>query len=418
MSKHHTAHCKVRGFLDDGPSQELSFALGSEIALSVAGDVGPQGISSLAADLLDVAATVFQIERHLKGRNRTNPPSEFRLTMAVRNRRAWSKIAVALLEQVLRLLGSADWRIDFRAGSTAPIPAHNLQKKLAIQKVALFSGGFDSTCGVGSMAAPTKVRCVSFYTGQKSLQTELANSLGMGPPLQWTWAKQPSRGRGTSYYYRSFLFLCLAAAVAESYACREVIQFENGVLAFGVPPDPSFRMTRHAHPELHRLLSSLFGELWGGEWKITNPLLFLTKRDARKRLADSIGIKKSREILLTTETCWALRSPKGVGGKKDPGTACGACVPCLVRRTALSEGVFQWDLMKDSTKNHPTQGAAFRAYYGFLQRASHTKKTPGGFFRLLDGAARDLVRPGEAIDLRSLQELYLRFGNEFAETYL
>lgn len=152
-----------------------------------------------------------------------------------------------------------------RGGLSKKIPEHHPIDGDKIDQVVLFSGGMDSTCGLASICedAP-QTRLVSFYTQQKALQRKIASDIKFNAPIQWrmNWKGKPGRGR--SFHYRSFLFLCLVAAVAESWGIKSISQFENGILALAIPPSPSWAITKHAHPLLHvkvsRLFSALFGE--------------------------------------------------------------------------------------------------------------------------------------------------------------
>jgi hypothetical protein len=236
-------------------------------------------------------------------------------------------------------------------------------------------------------------------------------------PIQWRWSRRFPEGRGQSYFYRSFLFLALAAVTARSFATTQILQFENGVLAYAVPPSTSLLMTRHAHPRLHEYSASLFGAVLGGAWQISNPFRHLTKREGYERLIGQVGREEAQAIANDTETCWALRSPRSSGGRKDPGVACGVCIPCLVRRTAVPSGCFQWDLTRTAAKNHAQRGHAFWAYYNFLRQVrAIAPAQPAGMLLLLDSLTRGMMTSNEA-ELAAVFRLYRRFADEFCETF-
>lgn len=452
MSGQGTVHCKVYGFrpvfktqdvsLDPdvdslGPSQELSFSIGDDLRMVITGKAGPRGISQEAADLVDFAAAVYQIEKHLKGRQRTNPPARFELSMQLRNPDAWTRRAVEMAQRALLLLGNAQWTLTFTGGLKADVPGLGAVDSEQVDRIVLFSGGMDSACGAACVLDHRhRTRLVSFYTRQKTLQRTIANDIGFKPPVQWgmRWDSELGRGRGHTYYYRSFLFLCLAAATAESWGARTILQFENGILASSIPPSPSWMMTKHAHPKLHELLSQLLSELFDDEWSVANPFLLLTKRGCFDKAAGRLGKAEAARIIRKTETCWFYASNRIIkpadeelqkreqDGKKSwqkkPGTPCGICIPCVIRRTAFQGDVdeYRWDLKENAVKNDPRLGAAFRSYFLLLDRIADTEKSPAEFYRLLSAAGRDLVAEGY-LSLGDLHQLFLEFAKEFFDAY-
>jgi 7-cyano-7-deazaguanine synthase in queuosine biosynthesis len=389
----------------------------------LSGKVGHRGIRDKAADLIDFAAAVFQIERQLGGRQRTNPPSKFVLTMQLRKPQAWKEEAIEAAQKMLLLLGNAEWSLEFESGLQAKAPEHQCSDEKAVDQVMLFSGGMDSTCGAATLKKneAERTRLVSYYTRQKTLQTELATDLGLTPPTQWGMVWEPERGRGHTFRYRSFLFLCLAAAVAESWGAKKILQFENGVLASAVPPSAAWMMTKHAHPELHAEATKLFAALFDGTWQIENPFLHLTKRQcfekAEKVPTGMTRKREIREIVQDTETCWFHWANRVGGGKKKPGLSCGVCIPCILRRTGLKDDAYQFDLRKDAVRNDPGLGSAFRAYNRFIRLVAETKESPAEFYRVLPAAGRSLVDPGGAMELQDLHKLFLTFSNEFTKTF-
>jgi 7-cyano-7-deazaguanine synthase in queuosine biosynthesis len=409
--------CHVFGAREDIEPQRIRFNSGRDLSFTITGDVGPRGISPQAADLMDLAAAVFQIERQLRGRGRTNPPQRFELTIRLRAPSVWEGIATEVTAEILNLLGNAQWNIHVEGGLRASVPNHTISKNKSIETTALFSGGLDSACGALTIRdRPNKTKLVSFYTGQKSLQTELAKEMGFAPPAQWRMNWSGSTGRGYSFFYRSFLFLALAGAVAESYGSRHILQFENGVLASAIPPAPSFAMTHHAHPRLQSLCARLFHLLFGGKWIVSNPFLSLTKQECVAQATQSAKGIDVLALMHRTQTCWYYRSNRVVGDRKRPNTSCGICIPCLVRQTALPGEKYMFDLRKDAVRNKPTRGRAFRSYYGFLSRVLSCDESDSLFFAALPAAGRALVS-SHAVSLTDLHRLFHRFATEFMETY-
>lgn len=388
----------------------------SNLVLHLVGSLGPHGVSPRAADLADLAAAVFQIEKQHGGRKATNRPERFELRMPFREPQFWRGKPIELVQDVLGELGNATWTIDAVSRGAAPVPQSHSTARQPVRQIVLFSGGLDSTCGAAtlrSLAGETQL--VSYYTRQKTLQSDLATTLGFAPPLQWRLQWTGKNGRGRSYLYRSFLFLSLAGMTAGSWKARRILQFENGILSTAIPPAPSFGMTRHAHPLLQRRFSELLSQVLGEKYEIENPFLRLTKRGCVE-----VATKAARDLDLgnlfgRTETCWYFSSNRMPGGKKRPGRPCGICIPCVIRRTALPDERAQRDLRRDDVRNGLLTGRVFRSYHLFLSSVAKCRTAPE-FYSVLPGAGRELVRAGD-IDLEALWKLFGRFAKEFTQAF-
>jgi 7-cyano-7-deazaguanine synthase in queuosine biosynthesis len=380
--------------------------------------LGKRAMSPATLDLLDFAAAIFRVERRITGRQRTDPTARVELTFPVRVPGRWTRRVVETAEGALQLLGNAEWSITAVGGSSVEAPEVPREIAPDCERVALFSGGLDSWCGA-AILPKAGTRLVSFYTRQRALQSELAEVLGHQPPVQWGWAASgDSAGRGGTFYYRSFLFLSVAAASAATFGAGRIVQCENGVLASSVPPSPMYRITRHAHPEFARLMEDLFSRVLGHAIAIENPFRLTTKRQAYIAACGNLTGEQAATAL-KTQTCWSLAAPKQRGGKaKKPWTPCGVCIPCIVRRTALPSGTYARDLTKDAPKNDAVAGRDFRAYYTFLDQVLKLKGGPDEFYFLLDGAARQLLISSGHYTKDEIYKLFRKFATEFMGTYL
>jgi len=414
-----TVTCCVHGIRSAFSPKQISFSTGTDLSMLLESSIGPKGLSPTAADLVDLAAAVYQIDRHITSWRGTNPPTRIQLRMKLRHPNAWSDSAIQALQAALHLLGNAVWEVEFEPGLKARIPEHQKEEARPIDQVALFSGGVDSTCGAITLStAIANTRLVSFYRGQKTLQRSLASELGFATPIQWCidWKQKP--GRGHFFYFRSFLFLALAGAVAESWNARTIYQFENGILATAIPPASSWMMTKHAHPFLHKSMIELFADLFGGRWKIINPFLTLTKQECVKQAVSAMEEGRVMRLLAQTETCWYLRSNNVYGGVKKPGTPCGICVPCVLRRTAIPNERYRYNLLRDPIKDDKKKGEAFRAYYAFLSKVLDAGHSTAKFYGALPAAGRKLAEENCGVTLNDLHRLFLTFAQEFMETFL
>jgi 7-cyano-7-deazaguanine synthase in queuosine biosynthesis len=411
------AHGRVPGFGD----QLTAVELGGPDWLGTDGPIGPHPISVRAADLLDVAAVVYRIERQLPRRSPSNPNVKYELTMPLRDPLVWKGRSKELLQELLGFLGNAAWEVSFvpRARRTAGFPQVRVSERL-VTRVALLSGGLDSACGAGSgLVTPDDTQLCSFYTRQKILQQHIAADLSFLPPTQWQ--QQGAAGPGRSFYYRSFLFLALGAATAQTWGAHEVVQFENGILASAIPPVPSLGMTRHAHPKLHRLFGKLLESVLGGRWHIANPLWQMTKREAVQALERKMGVQRAAQIASATQSCWNLSAPHVFGVRelgpdiKHANEQCGVCVPCIVRRTALPRERFAFDLRRNAVRNHPKLGAHFLEYLELVS-AVRDAVTTADLRTILPAEALELIDDGW-IDLSAIERLFRQFAKEFFETF-
>lgn len=405
----------VHGIRSALPSRSMAFSPGREFTLR--GAVGPGGLSPAAADLLDVATSVYWIERSLPGHRSANTPTRIDLNLRLREPARWSDRAIAALSDALHSLGNADWKVTIDRSRGAGMPETDVIARKRVRKVAMLSGGLDSTCGAARLQPERDdVQLVSFYTRQRSVQLQIAKALRHEPPSQLWLDKRATPGRGRAFYYRSLFFTSIAAAIADSFGVRTLIQHENGILATAIPPAPAWRMTRHAHPTTHRSLEAVFGAVLGGRWQIENPFFALTKREAFAEASRTVGRKAMESLLPLTDTCWFHWSNKIPGSNKRPGIACGVCIPCIVRRTAVPGDRFYLDLCRDSVRNHATHGRAFRSYAGFAQELRAVGKSDAALYRTLPAEATELIRLG-AMDLPTIARLLRTFATEFNDSF-
>ena len=380
----------------------------------VTGAIGPSGFSDVAADLLDVAAAVYRCERLLPSAGSTNRYTHFNLSMPLRMPDAWTGNASIYLADILEFLGDAKWGFKF-SKAAAPVPRCKISTEANNKEhVVLFSGGMDSTCGLASyMRDASTMLLSSYYTRQKTIQQDIATDLDYGNHVQWSLTGL--NGPGRSFFYRSFYFLSLAAALADSWKIRQLTQFENGILAYAIPPSPWYAMTKHAHPRFLLLAAQLYEELFGsGAWVIENPFINLTKRQEVNTVVQRLGAKQANRLFSKTETCWSHWACHVHGLEKKPGEPCGVCIPCIIRRTALPFEHFRVDLTKRANQNDEKMGQAFRSYLAFVNSIAACKSAES-FYLLLPSHVRHTVSYPD--ELNALFRLFRLFGREFLDTF-
>ncbi|MGN4151757.1 hypothetical protein ACS0Y3_15350 [Burkholderia gladioli] len=391
-----------------------------KLKTAFSGPLGVAGITASARDLVRVGLAVHAIERALPAALSTNRPVEFDVHLKLEDPERWRGAALQALEALLGFQGDAVWHWKMEGGARVLAGLQDAGASLdqrPIDYVTLFSGGLDSTCGIaGAKQEATRTQLVSHYSRQKSKQRILANSLGYAPPTQIRIAGLTGRGR--AFFYRSFYFLCLAAAVASSYGVQRVVQYENGVLATAVPPAPAYFMTRHAHPTIHRMAGKLFAAVLGGDWRIDNPFLYRTKGECVRDLRGLLTPESAALVISQTETCWYQYSNQLAAKRSKPnGVPCGVCVPCIVRRSAVQQQEGYYDLNDPEVRSDPILGRDFDAYKSLVARI-HDSNGSARMLLEFPGYVSDLMRgPDPTLSRDDLIKLFQHFAAEFNDAF-
>lgn len=409
---------RSRGLSDAtfGGWQAASF--GDQLQLVMSGRLGSKGLSSAARELLTVGLAVLSIERSLPGYLGTNRPVAFDVKLGLEEPDRWTTEAVDALIGLLRFQGDATWRWSFekiRQMPSVDTDATTTDGR-AIDRVVLFSGGLDSTSGIATLRSKAeRIQLVSHYSKQKTTQLAIADALGYKRPTQARVIRRNLGARGRTFLYRSFYFLCFGGAVASSYDVKNILQFENGVLATAMPPSPTYFMTRHAHPAVHRHAEALFSELLGGAWRIDNPFLGMTKRECVDAMRSAVGSKLSDELIKRTETCWYINSYQfRANRKKKNGMPCGVCIPCIIRRTAVRAAEGYFDLNRPAVRSDRVLAREFDAYAQFVTSIWKNRKRPNRVLLEMPTYVRE-ISEGERPSLTrdQLAGLLQRFAREF-----
>lgn len=391
-------------------------------------------LSPAARDLVEVGRVVHQIERRLSRRITGDRVRSVKLELSVRNPRRWTRKAREALSELLYVQGNADWTFDFSQRSAesaldAPrdvAPSDAVVKKGAIDGVVLFSAGLDSTSGLALLRPQAERHLLaSYYSGNLEKQQAIASTLGYRHlvQIQGQWAAKGEATVGGQFWYRSFLFLCIGAALADTAGTGVLYQFENGPLALAVPPAPIYRMTRHAHPLVHRNAQILFQEVLGKPIEIRNPFLTKTKKEEIDLLLKALPDRGVfAEVVSNSETCWYLKSNAIVGSiSKTSGTPCGVCIPCIVRRAALGNDEVKTavDLAsgRDLNRDNPVVRIHLNACLDFARRLTDPKYGAAAFVSELPLATASAIGTGPGLAPEQVFALYQRFARELLATF-
>ncbi len=281
------------------------------------------------------------------------------LHLPVEDMGMWRTVA-GTFEQMLAFLTGDHWVVNIRSiphdqrlasASTRP------HQPVRADVVSLFSGGLDSFIGALDLLAENDtVALVGHHSlggGPTSAsQTGVAATLRVRyseerAPVLRAWVSPPkgvARASETTTRGRSLLFLALGVTVASGLDAQRLVVPENGVISLNVPLTAS-RVGSFSTRTTHPYLLARFGDLLAGigiEISIETPYRFLTKGEMIRQCADAATLSAG---LAATMSC----SHPGVGRFERHGSAnrhCGYCVPCLIRRAAITAS------MTDPTTYH------------------------------------------------------------------
>jgi len=391
-------------------------------------------------DLLEIARVVHEFDRRQPKRITGVRVKQVCVSMPLRAPGRWTTGAKTELSELLRIQGNTEWVFNFRRRvssksdtdllfAVSARTARNTMEVAAapVQAVALFSGGLDSTSGLATLAAQAnKTLLVSYYSQNRQRQIRIARKLGFERLVQIKseWPIPQSAGRvGGQFLYRSFLYLSMAAALAEATHASTLLQFENGPLALAVPPVDIYRITRHAHPLVHAHFAKLFKQLTGRALALSNPFLKMTKGEAVALLKRHLSAADFKEVVEATESCWYLNSRIIVAGKarKKNGQPCGACVPCLVRRAALGpddkKAGVDFKNGKGRAERDPVVRVHYEAYSAFARRLLDKNYGLYDFMEEVPAATRIALNEAKSIDRDTAFNLYRRFAQEWTKAF-
>lgn len=305
-------------------------------------------VPSQARDLLRFAISAYCADvgvRRSEGHDAWT--RDFHLHVPVAEPRVWCA-SEGTLSELLGFLTGDRWEVTVRRlGRTRSTrrPSGGDGGHTSFDAVALFSGGLDSFVGVTDLLNGGLTAALVGHHGagttnktQKAVYERLAAKYDGRSRLVSFYLQPPPPLKGgdpeKSTRSRSMLFLALGAAVAAgSHGGAPLVVPENGFISLN-PALTEARTgslsTRTTHPYTMRLYSDLLRRV-GVDVKIRLPYQFLTKGEMVQQSRDIGGFRSGVQ---GTVSCahpevvrWARRSP---------GEHCGYCLPCIVRRAALS----------------------------------------------------------------------------------
>ncbi len=272
------------------------------------------------------------------------------LHLPVHDVTAWSA-GGPILARLLAFLTWDRWAVQVRPLPSTYHPAYSGAARQRTWRpdsvVCLFSGGLDSFIGaidqierVGSAVlvghhssggGPTTIAQNRALTALRTVYAEARTpflQVWLSPP------KGPNRASEMTTRGRSILFLGLGVAIASRVPSAQLIVPENGFISLNVPLT-STRLgsfsTRTTHPHLIALIRQLLIAV-GLDIKVSLPHRFQTKGEL---ITQSARPDLVMEHVAATMSC-AHPSAGRFGTERVANQHCGYCVPCIIRRAAIT----------------------------------------------------------------------------------
>lgn len=314
--------------------------------------IGPY--KQIALDLLYISLSVFYIDRIVKRDTANDSWSrEIEIYMPVLEIEKWNN-SKQLLEKMLKFLSGDIWKFKFRErilNSDEKKMLESIERSDdCVTKVCMFSGGLDSYVGIIDLLESEKDKTekdlyfISHYGGgkgtvefQEFLRDDLIKEYDLSKKNFFSFYAAAINGTEDTTRTRSFMFFAHAIAVAScNNKVKELIIPENGLISLNIPLTYSrlgTSSTRTTHPEYISYLQQLIINI-GLDIKILNPYQFYTKGQMIKNCKNIEMLKKN-----ITKTMSCSHPDSGRMKKETKAKHCGTCLPCIVRRAAIKEGI-------------------------------------------------------------------------------
>ncbi len=317
--------------------------------------------SEIGLDLLVLAAHVHAADTRISRAEQSQDSwtREIRLVVPVSDPSRWNATAPTLKKSLDFLTGDR-WTIGFRARPTrfATIAQAAPPTLIAppFDSVSLFSGGLDSLIGAIDLLEDGATPLLVSHFGEGSisdaqgklftgLRKQYANSSFERLRVGMTFKKGlvADVGSEDSTRGRSFLFFALGVFAGSGLGRRFLLRVpENGLIALNVPLDPlrlGSNSTRTTHPYYMARWNDLLCEL-GIDGEIQNPYWDKTKGEMAATCHNHALLK---ELAPDSLSC---SSPAKARWLRHSVEHCGYCLPCLIRRAALTAA---WGTGNDPT---------------------------------------------------------------------
>lgn len=338
----------------DNVNQEVSLNINFEKLYEFSRDT-----ESISFDFILIASIIYGIDNLLERYKYSVDgwAREIKVEIPVNHISKWDD-SKNILTEALNFLSGDYWDISFVKLTTTPIFKFNDKKKVTYNEsrfeyVSLLSGGLDSLVGaidlLESLKDDKKVMFASHFdsnsAGPNKDQVTLTDFLKKEYPDKFEWIQgkiflSHYNNNGdkidieTSYRSRSILFLAIGVYLQSimPYASQLIIP-ENGTISINYPMTPSRSSslsTRTTHPYFFSKVQELFDKV-GIKCVLFNPYSFMTKGEV---INECLNIENLKEICELSVSC-SKTGRKMYWDERDKTRHCGACIPCIYRRSGL-----------------------------------------------------------------------------------
>jgi 7-cyano-7-deazaguanine synthase in queuosine biosynthesis len=296
-----------------------------------------------AYDLAVLAMAVYAADHCIKRSTALDGwTREITVHIPVNNTGRWKKVCESLT-RMLSFLSGDEWRIEFRKREHSPEFEVDDEQEFKPDAVSLFSGGIDSLVGaIDLLEQGRTVALVGHYGAgmthhfqaevfsllQKHYGDNVKSTLFFVDPPTIADAERENTKRS-----RSLLFFSLGVLVANAVGRDIGLHVsENGLITLNVPLTDSRSgslSTRTTHPCFASHLTTVLSHL-GLQNPIHFPFKFKTKGEM---IAESRNLQLLSKLLPHTMSCAHPEAARWHG--LTPGTHCGYCVPCIIRKAAV-----------------------------------------------------------------------------------
>lgn len=317
--------------------------------------------TEIGIDLLVLAAHVHAADTRISRveQSQDSWTREIRLVVPVSDPARWDAAALTLRRSLDFLTGDR-WTISFRArptrfGTIAQVAPPSLIAP-PFDSVSLFSGGLDSLIGAIDLLEDGSTPLLVSHFGEGATSDAQGK---LFPGLKKHYIKSSFErlrvgmtfvdglvegvGSENSTRGRSFLFFALGVFAGTGLGRRFVLRVpENGLIALNVPLDPlrlGSNSTRTTHPYYMARWNDLLGAL-GIDGEIRNPYWDRTKGEMTAACRNPALLKK---LATDSLSCSSPAKARWLGHGIEQ---CGYCLPCLIRRAALTAA---WGAGNDPT---------------------------------------------------------------------
>ncbi|GAB3753053.1 Qat anti-phage system QueC-like protein QatC [Spirosoma pomorum] len=337
-------------------------------------------------DLLNMTLMAYAadqaVSREMNGY--LNWSRHFRCYVPVKTLSKWIAIQEDL-QKMLSFLSGDKWEFVFRQGTadTAKLISKKYVFPEDLTKVCLFSGGLDSFIGaIDLLQQGEQLALVGHHKkggGEGQTQEELFSLLKKTyhdqEVINFPFYVQPNQAfkgaqKEVSSRARSILFIGLGLAVANCCNNIPLIIPENGFISLNVPltfTRHGSHSTRTTHPYFLHSFQQILSKL-GIPILLDNPYQFKTKGEMVSGCGNPSLLKVHFKSTLS-----CAHPDQARFKKMPPGTHCGYCTPCLIRRASLEanglrDTKYVIDVQTDPIPAYKDSGRDPRAFRLALER--------------------------------------------------